>query len=44
MGAQFTFSSFIDVNAGDFYPRLGEFIIDGKRIRGVWGLKRILIG
>ncbi len=38
MGAQFTFSSFIDVNAGDFYPRLGEFIIDGKRIRGV-GLK-----
>ena len=38
MGAQFTFSSFIDVNAGDFYPRLGEFIIDGKRVRGV-GLK-----
>lgn len=38
LGAQFAFSSFIDFSVGDFYPRLSQFMIDGKRVRGI-GLK-----
>ena len=35
LGAQFSFSSFIDISVGDFYPRLSQFMIDGKRVRGI---------
>lgn len=35
LGTQFTLGSFLNVEMGDFYPRLGQFMIDGKRVRGI---------
>ena len=35
LGANFTIGSFLKVEMGDIFPRLGGFLIDGKRVRGI---------
>ena len=34
-GGKFSFGNFLKVSFGDFYPRMNEFMIDGKRVRGI---------
>lgn len=34
-GGKFSFGNFLKVSFGDFYPRMNEFMIDGKRVRGL---------
>ena len=34
-GGKFKFGNFLKVSFGDFYPRMNEFMIDGKRVRGL---------
>ena len=32
---KFSFGNFLKINFGDFYPRMNEFMINGKRVRGL---------
>ncbi len=34
-GGKFSFGNFLKVSFGDFYPRMNEFMVDGKRVRGL---------
>ena len=34
-GGKFSFGNFLKVSFGDFYPRMNEFMVDGKRARGL---------
>jgi len=34
-GGKFSFGNFLKISFGDFYPRMNEFMIDGKRVRGL---------